>query len=195
MCDRGQAWCMNRGLAQRSAAHPRGTMTGERTLWPSAGAGPGLPADFVEAFGSQHWDTYFPALSLVPWTEAQARSHSWGWAAAGCYLPHRASSLVSAQKGMVKGKTTSKHFLESTLYSGLIKRGQKSRGDLNPLFFAIISWIRAATFSITLVFAADFYPITESNKKIRPKDYYPVAYSRFHWHGWQIDFKGNFIML
>lgn len=99
------------------------------------------------------------------------------------HLPHKASSLVSAQKGMVKGKMTSKYFLESTLYSGFIKRGQKSRGDLNPLFFAIISWIRAATLSITLLFAADFYPITESNKKIGPKDYYLVDYSRFHWHG------------
>lgn len=55
----------------------------------------------------------------------------------------------------------------------------KSRGDLKPLFFSRVPWIQLSTFSVTLDFATDFYPITESNKKIGPKDYYPGAYSRF----------------
>lgn len=56
----------------------------------------------------------------------------------------------------------------------------KSRGDLNPLFFSRVPGTCSSTFSVTLDFAADFYPITESNKKIGPKDYYPGAYSLFH---------------
>lgn len=56
----------------------------------------------------------------------------------------------------------------------------KSRGDLKPLFFSRAPWVHSSTFSVTLGFAADFYPITESNKKIGPKHYYPGAYSHFH---------------
>lgn len=182
----------NAVIHRHPCGHPR-QGTGHCSHWQ------GLAQGFVLAVSrpldAVHRDRFFPVLSLVPRLEAQARPIVGGEQRLGCYPSCKASSLIAAQKGMAWGKTTLKHLFKSTSNSGFTKRGQKSRDDLSPLFYTSVSWICADTFSVTLVFAADFYMITESNKKIRPKAYYPGAYSHFHWRGWRIDFKGNFIML
>lgn len=82
VCDWGQAWCTSWGLAQRSAAHPCGTMAGRGLCGHGQELAQGFVLVSLRPFAAHHWDMFFPALSLVPWMEAQARSPSWGWAAA-----------------------------------------------------------------------------------------------------------------
>lgn len=144
-------------------------------------------------------EMHFSALSPVPWMEAEETSHSWGWTAD--VLLHISQAFIfglSVWSHLEPSFTALKHLFKVYLKFRIHKEGPKSiksRGDLTPLFFSKVSWICLCTFSLTLGSAADFYPFTESNKKIAPRDYYPGVYSHFHWHGWEIDFKGNFIML